>query len=84
MLDRVAKEMQESETWVGTASLSKFVRVGPEYDAQRRAQRLSYVASCLLGLDQGYPAQALLEARSTQHRLAMVLKVVIDINAQLE
>ena len=29
MLDRVAKEMQESETWVGTASLSKFVRVGP-------------------------------------------------------
>jgi len=37
----------------------------------------------LFGLDEGYPAQALLEARSTQHRLAMLLKVVVDINAQL-
>ena len=69
---------------VGTGRQSAFMRVGPDYAPLRRAQKVSYVAAALLGMDNGSPAQALLEARSTQHRLAMLLKQVIDLNQQLQ
>lgn len=83
MLEQAAEGLQGQ--LVGTASLAQFVRVGtdPSYDPLRRAQRLSYVAATLVGMDAGQPAQALLEARSTQHRLAMILNFLVHINKQL-
>jgi len=52
---------------VGTATLSRFVRVEDDYCTLRRAQKFSYVAGTLLGLDQdGRTGQAILEALSTR------------------
>lgn len=83
MLDQVANAMEGA--LVGTSSKSPFVRVKNCYDPRRRAQRLSYVACSLLGIG-GIPqaGQAILEAWSTEHRLSMLLKLLTDINRELD
>eukprot|EP00802_Teleaulax_amphioxeia_P007792 Tamp_07800.p1 GENE.Tamp_07800~~Tamp_07800.p1 ORF type:complete len:592 (-),score=123.98 Tamp_07800:658-2433(-) len=68
---------------VGTGRQCAFTRVGNKYDPLRRAQKVSYLASFLLGVDQGVSGQAMLEARSTRHRLAMLLKLLVDLNCDL-
>ena len=63
------------------------------YGALRRAQKVSYCAWCLLGLDQytgadvSRPmtpdAQAILEVPRTQDRMALLLRLITDINGRL-
>lgn len=70
---------------VGTSSKSPFVRVKECYDVRRRAQRMSYVACSLLGICGIHQAgQPILEAWSTEHRLSMLLKLLTDINSELD
>jgi hypothetical protein len=68
---------------VSTGRQTAFMRVGDKYDPLRRAQKVSYLATFLLGVDQGIPGQAMLEARSTRHRLAMLLKLLVELNCDL-
>ena len=69
------------------------VRVDDKYDPMRRAQKLSYAAWCLLGLDpqtgadvsrpMGPEGQAILETARTQERMALLLYLITDINNRL-
>ena len=69
------------------------VRAGEHYNELRRAQKLSYAAWCLLGLDQETSedvsrpmtsdGQAILETARTQDRLALLLHVITGINNRL-
>ena len=86
MLHLMAEYMLDGETPLA-------VRAGEHYNELRRAQKLSYAAWCLLGLDRKTSedvsrpmtsdGQAILETARTQDRLALLLHVITGINNRL-